>query len=61
MKTEIISVKRDYTRINKNIKLELLKMTIFEGKSIKEAARKLKINSASARTIVTHYKKKGEI
>ena len=53
--------RRSYNRIDKNRKLELLKMTLIEGKSIQEATTKLQINYATAKTIIAHYKVKGEI
>ena len=52
---------RNYTRIDKNTKLELLKLTLIEGKTIYEASNKLKMNSATAKTIISHYKTKGKV
>ena len=36
-------------------------MTLIEGKSIQEASIKLKLNYATAKTIIAHYKQYGEI
>jgi hypothetical protein len=52
------SCARKYQKISLETRNELLNQIFFKGKKIKKAARDLKINYSSAKTILHLYRKK---